>query len=340
MRMLRRNYTILELLFVISCIIILLSMLLPSFNESREKTRFVRWIGFNKQCSSDPSCVINFNFQEGQGAILANSAAGHENKKFNVKDYYGIVKNGTSVDQKDGSWKTVEGKWVKGRWWKGKRALQFNGFDTMVEIPGIEAIDFGEQDDFTIIVWLKFDKFTNWSTPFSKSYAANYAQYDLYYDNTTYSATQTTPAYSALFEVDVCRTCVGYDNMYRNPNGTMSQSVQLDTDHWYMIALRNKVQKSSSSPAVNGINDHLVDVFWNGNCLNGSRGTNNGAATNTLCNAKLILGAMRFWAGQNSGDGSLGCFFNGRMDEFLVFKRALQDSEIRGHYMMGQEHNY
>ena len=86
MRMLRRNYTILELLFVISCIIILLSMLLPAFNESREKTRFVRWIGFNKQCSDDPSCVINFNFQEGQGSILANSAAGHENNKFNVKD--------------------------------------------------------------------------------------------------------------------------------------------------------------------------------------------------------------------------------------------------------------
>ena len=331
MQIRRNNYTILEILFVICIVVIIVSMLLPAFNESREKARFVRWLAFNKQCSSDPACVINFNFQEGKGSTLTNSAAGNENVKFSAKDYNGIVEGSNFIAK--------NGDWVTGRWWKGKRALHFDG-NTIVEIPGNDAINFGEGDDYTIIVWVKFDQLNQWATPFSKSYAANYAQYDLYYDNTTYSATQTTPAYSALFEVDVCRTCVGYDNMYRNPNGTMSQSVQLDTDHWYMIALRNKVQKSSSSPAVNGINDHLVDVFWNGNCLNGSRGTNNGAATNTLCNAKLMLGAMRFWAGQNSGDGSLGCFFIGRIDEFLVFKRALQDTEIRGQYMMGQEHSY
>ena len=338
MRMLRRNYTILELLFVISCIIILLSMLLPAFNESREKTRFVRWIGFNKQCSSDPSCVINFNFQEGQGAILANSAAGHENKKFNVKDYYGIVKNGTSVDQKDGSWKTVEGKWVKGRWWKGKRALQFNGFDTMVEIPGIEAIDFGEQDDFTIIVWLKFDKFTNWSTPFSKAYSPDFAQYDLYLDNTSYS----TSTARAQFEVDVCRTCVGYDNILINhETGDTTPNIALDTDHWYMLALRNRAAQTPASVSPNNINDHVVDVLWNGQNMAVGRGTNNVIATGTRCGAKLILGVMRFTTGQNEGEGRLDFMntgFTGKIDEFIIYKRALSDIELRGHYAMGAEH--
>ena len=333
----RHNYTILELLFVIGCISILSSMLMPAFNESREKTRFVRWIGFNKQCSDDPSCVINFNFQEGQGSILTNSAAGHENNKFNVKDYYGIVKNGTVTDS-NGSWKTMDGKWVNGRWWKGKRALQFNGLNTLVEIPQIEAIDFSEQDDFTIIVWMKFDKFTNWSTPFCKSYAPDFAQYDLYLDNTAYS----TSSAKAQFEVDVCRTCVGYDNILINhETGDTTPNIALDTDHWYMLALRNRAAKTPASVSPDNINDHVVDVLWNGQNMAVGRGTNNVTATGTPCGAKLILGVMRFTTGQNEGEGRLDFMntgFAGKIDEFIIYKRALSDIELRGHYAMGAEH--
>jgi hypothetical protein len=337
MKVLKHNYTILELLFVISCIIIILSMLMPAFNESREKTRFVRWIGFNKQCSDDPTCVINFNFQEGQGSTLTNSAAGHENKKFNVKDYYGIVKNGTSVDPKDGSWKTTDGKWVKGRWWRGKKALQFNGINTLVEIPKTEAIDFGEQDEFTIIVWMKFDKFSNWSTPFSKAYAPDFAQYDLYLDNTTYS----TSTAKAQFEVDVCRTCVGYDNVLITPDGTTTPNINMDTDHWYMLALRNRVEKTPQAASPNNINNHVVDVLWNGQNMAVGRGTNNVIASGTRCNAKLIMGVMRFSTGESNGEGRLDFMstgFTGKIDEFMVYSRALSDNELRGHYTMGAEH--
>lgn len=338
MQIRRNNYTILEILFVICIVVIIVNMLLPAFNESREKARFVRWLGFNKQCSSDPTCVINFNFQEGKGSILTNTAAGNENIKFNAKDYYGVVKDATKFTSKDGDW-------VKGRWWKGKRALRFNG-TTIVEIPKTEAIDFGEQDEFTIIVWLKFDTLEGkWYTPFSKAYAPEYAQYDLYYDNTQYPANPQarppTPAYKALFEVDVSRSCVGYDNKYWSPDGTkLIDGVTMDTSHWYMVALRNRVEKSPNPAGVHNINDHWVEVFWNGYRLYPGRGTNNVLAHGTRCNAKLILGAMRWWNGQNSGDSYLGCFFKGRIDEFIIYKRALEDSELRGHFMMGQEHHY
>lgn len=335
MQIRRNNYTILEILFVICIVVIIVNMLLPAFNESREKARFVRWFGFNKQCSSDPTCVINFNFQEGQGSILTNTAAGNENNKFNAKDYYGVVKNSNLV--------TKNGEWVKGRWWKGKRALQFDG-TTVVEVPKTEAIDFGEDDNFTIIIWLKFDKFEQWSTPYCKSYADQFAQYDMYYDNTTSpgnpNANPPIPPYQALFEIDICRTCIGYDNRYLNLNGSMSENITMDTEHWYMMTLRNRVEKSPVTPGLNNKNDHVVDVFWNGYILPGSRQTNNVLAQGVHCNAKLILGAMRFWTGQNSGDGYLSCFFKGKIDEFLIFRRALQDTEIRGHYMMGQEHQY
>ena len=335
MQIRRNNYTILEILFVICIVVIIVSMLLPAFNESREKARFVRWLAFNKQCSSDPACVINFNFQEGKGSILTNTAAGNENLKFNAKDYYGVVKSNNFVSK--------NGDWVKGRWWKGKRALRFDG-TTIVEVPRTDAIDFGEEDNFTIIIWLKFDKFEQWSTPYCKSYADQFAQYDMYYDNTQYpgnpNAHPPIPPYKALFEVDISRTCIGYDNQFLNLDGTPSPNIEMDTAHWYMIALRNRVEKSPSSPGLNNKNDHTVDVFWNGYYLVGSRQTNNVLAQGIHCNAKLILGAMRFWTGQNSGEGSLNCFFKGKIDEFIIYRRALQDSEIRGHFMMGQEHHY
>jgi hypothetical protein len=107
-----------------------------------------------------------------------------------------------------------------------------------------------------------------------------------------------------------------------------------------MMTLRNKVEKSPVTPGLTNKNDHRVDVFWNGYSLYGSRATNNVYAKGVRCNAKLILGAMRFWTGQNSGEGALNCFFKGKIDEFIIFKRALQDTEIRGHFMMGQEHHY
>jgi hypothetical protein len=333
MQIRRSSFTIVEILFVISVIAIIVNMAMPAFNESREKARFVRWLGFNKQCSSDPACVINFNFQDGKGSVLTNSAAGSENVKFMAKDYYGIVKGSNLV--------TKNGTWVKGRWWKGKRALQFDG-TTVVEIPKFEAINFGEDDDYTIIVWVKFDKLDQWATPFSKAYSANYNQYDLYYDNTSYPgnplAKPPIPPYSALIEVDVCRTCVGYDNKYRNQDGSMASNVDIDTKHWYMLTLRNKVAKTPAKPGTNNINNHVVDVFWNGFPLYGSRQTNNVSAQGLRCNAKLILGAMRFSSGMNSGEGYLSCFLKGRMDEFIVYKRALKDDEIRGHFIMGQEH--
>ncbi len=336
MQIRRNNYTILEILFVICIVVIIVSMLMPAFNESREKARFVRWLAFNKQCSSDPTCVLNFNFQEGKGSILTNTAAGNENIKFSAKDYYGVVKGSNFVSK--------NGDWVKGRWWKGKRALRFDG-TTIVEIPKSEAIDFGEDDDFTIIIWLKFDKFEKWATPFSKAYADQYAQYDMYYDNTSYpgnpSAKPPIPPYKALFEIDVSRTCVGYDNKYWSLDGTtLSENIEMNTSHWYMMTLRNKVEKSPVTPGLTNKNDHRVDVFWNGYSLYGSRATNNVYAKGVRCNAKLILGAMRFWTGQNSGEGALNCFFKGKIDEFIIFKRALQDTEIRGHFMMGQEHHY
>jgi hypothetical protein len=67
-------------------------------------------------------------------------------------------------------------------------------------------------------------------------------------------------------------------------------------------------------------------------------------------NVPLVLGAAgcyrKYWSpktydktkpGILSNELMLNFFFKGKMDEFLLYKRALPDKEIYGHYDMGKE---
>lgn len=314
--LIRNNHTLLEMLFVVVCVAILLKLLMPAFAESRNKARFTRWLSFNRQCSNDPTCAVNFNFQDGNGAIVKNSAVGNENIKFDAKDYSGVIKGDYS--------------WVQGRWWKGKRALQFNGTNTIVEIEKEKALNFDENEGFTIIIWVKFDRFRRWDGLFSKSYMAGeagWSQYDLYYDGTEY----TNKAAQGQFEVDVCRTCIGFDDVVIEENGTKSYNIKLDTEHWFMITLRNKMVGSKNE----------INVFINDKKLV-SRSTNNFQSAGVTCDANLIIGALRFLVmGPNNvptKNGYISNYFKGRVDEFIMYRRALEDSEVRGHFRMGDEH--
>ena len=55
----RRHFTVLELLVSVTIIAILTALLLPGLTEGKQRARFARWLQFNKQCSADPSCLIN-----------------------------------------------------------------------------------------------------------------------------------------------------------------------------------------------------------------------------------------------------------------------------------------
>jgi len=132
----KQHFTIIELLVSVAIIAILFSLLMPAFNESREKARFARWLSFNKQCSNDPKCVINLNFQDYDGDSLKNSAQGYEAEGFSAADYSGVIKGNYEV--------------VQGRWKKGKKAILFDGISTYIEFPKSKYVDFdGTKDDFT-----------------------------------------------------------------------------------------------------------------------------------------------------------------------------------------------
>ena len=311
-------FTVVELLVVIIIIAILFAILLPSLSESKARARFVRWVQFNKQCSTDPACVINLNFQEGEGGIIKNSAKGHEAEGFNADDYNGIVKG--------------DYEWGQGRWWKGKKALQFDGSSTFIEFPEIKHIDFGRNDDFTIIIWVKFDRLRKWDGVFGKCYMrdaeSGYAQYDMYFDGTCYSKKKAT----GQFEVDVASVCVGFDDVGEEGE----KNILLDTTSWFQLTLRNRM--------VDGKQE--VNVFFNSVKLK-SRGTNFVIYKKGKCDARLAIGCIRWLVTkynkktklyEPTKNGRPANFFKGKVDEFLVYNRALTQHEIRAHHEMGAEH--
>ncbi|MFT5128736.1 MAG: hypothetical protein ACI8W8_002354, partial [Rhodothermales bacterium] len=106
-----------ELLSVITVIIILISMLLPSLSEARDTARYTRWLGFTRGLQADPSLMLQYMMLPGNDPmVMVNSAYGIEAAVpgYETEDYNGEIGNGVFTQP--------------GRW-RQKNAAQFlNGF--------------------------------------------------------------------------------------------------------------------------------------------------------------------------------------------------------------------
>jgi hypothetical protein len=146
------------------------------------------------------------------------------------------------------------------------------------------------------------------------------------------------------FDVDVFTTCGTWPNT----------EVDFDKAGWVHLALRYKYLRTD--PATGGAKGQIT-VFINGKPLGKFIDTteeNPYTATATdwvECSKRripLILGGAgcyrKYWSPSTyvKGDESLENTwiikfpFQGLMDEFIAYKRALSDGEIRGHYDMGK----
>ena len=341
----RVRFTLIEMLIVICVIGILLAMLLPYLSEAKVHAKFVRWLAFNRNCCNDPSCVINFNFQEPgntkvfsggpAGDVLVNTAAGTEADGFSPQFYNGYLRN------KYGGKHNFE--WVRaGRFKRFKWALQFNGADTYILIPTTKEVDFTPFNGFTILCWVKFDKLDLGDCVFSKSLWGTRwdaaCQYDLYSNPWAGKDGQGS------FDIDVFTTC-----------GTwMNTNVDFEKAGWVHLALR--YQWISTDPVTGKANGKIM-VFINGKALGDYIDTTEdnpytGTATEwQACsenNVPLIIGGAgcyrKYWdpstfdPDNDSLENTWLIKFNfqGLMDEFLVYKRALSDGEIAAQYEMGK----
>jgi hypothetical protein len=334
----RWRFTLIEMVVVLVIILIMAGLLLPMLQRAKAKAKFTRWLAFNRNCSNDPTCMINFNFQEGQGDILGNTALGADIERFDAKEYQGYLRRyggGTHRFQ-----------WIQsgGRWGYYKNALQFNGIDTYVNIPGSVGVDFTPEDDFTILTWVKFDKIGLGDCPFSKSLWGTAqdaaAQFDLYSNPFAGSFGQGT------FDVDAFTTCATWTNT----------DVDFEQKGWIHLGLRYEM--IGRDPATGEVEGRVM-CFVNGQPLGPFiETTNENPNTATATGWKpcsellvpLILGGAgcyrKYWSpstydktktGVLENEWMIRFFFKGRMDEFLVFRRALSDAEILGHYDMGKE---
>lgn len=353
----RHPFTLIEILIVVILIFILFAMSLSSFQKARVRAKFTRWYAFNRNCSNDAYCVINFNFQEGKDIVLNNSAQGADIKNFNYKDYNGyfwnsvlpaptpIAMNPTSGINAYCATTTGYPTWVKsgGRWGYYKHALQFDGSNSCVVVPGTQGLDFTPLDDFTVFCWVKFDKMELGDCPFSKSLWGTStdaaAQYDLYANNFAGSTGQGS------FDVDVFTTCATW----------MDTDVDFNKKGWVHLVLRYEYIGLNSSGKCEG----RIMTFVNGEPLGPYQETteeNPGTCTATdwkVCSTlkvPLVLGGAgcykKYWdpgrydktkVGQLWNELCVKKHFKGKMDEFIVYKRALSDNEIKIQYLMGRD---
>ncbi len=342
-RVLRRGFSFIEITMAVLLLGILFAIMLPVLGRAKDRAKFIKWYAFNRQCANDPACIVNFNMQEGEGTVLNNICSGADVQNFKANEYNGYFKNNTNPNAKSNI------QWIKsgGRWGKYgyKYALQFNGADTYVLIPGSEGLDFSPYDEFTILSWCKFDKLGLGDCPFSKSLWGTEAdaacQYDLY--SNPYAGTFG----QGSFDADVFTTCATW----------LNTQVDFNKKGWVHLALRYEYTGRDASGDPTGkisvfINGQALGAFMNTTSENPDTASATGwkACTQGGLNVPAVLGAAgcyrKYWSpgtydktkvGVLSNELLLKFFFKGRMDEFLLYKRALSDSEIKNHYESGAE---
>jgi prepilin-type N-terminal cleavage/methylation domain-containing protein len=339
-----KAFTLIEIMMVMVIIGILATLLMPALTEAKTQAKFTRWFAFNRAVSNDPSCIMNFNFQgdggvlstKPPGDILINTAAGAESDGFNPQFYNGYLMNKTGGDHNF--------EWVRaGRYGNQKWALQFNGSDTYVVVPTTTAVDFTPFDGFTVLCWVKFDKLDFGDCIFSKSLWGTAkdasCQYDMYYNPFVGSFGQGS------FDVDAFTTC-----------GTWADTdVNFEKAGWIHFGLRYKWTHNEADGTPAG----EITAFINGKPLGDFKETTNEnpqTATATGYQAcvdmqvPLIMGGAgcytKYWDKSNWDPNDLTGLannwvikfnFQGKMDEFIVYKRPLTDGEMRNHYDMGKE---
>lgn len=311
----KRPFTVIELLVSVTILATLASLLMPNLVSSRQRARFARWVQFNKQCSTDPSCVVNFNFQEGEGDTLTNSAQGYEAEGFNADDYKGYIRGDYT--------------WSQGRWTKYKKALQLDGASTFFEFLASKHVNFTSTSGFTFIISLKLDRLNKFDGIFGKCYMRNAVngipQYVMYYDNTKSGNLNSTK----LFHMDIGNVSATFANTDKN-GVEIKPFTSMD---WIHFVLRNKI--------VGDVQE--LDLFINGVKLKGTY-SNLSTGNQVIENANLAIGCIRWLVLDNrdtndpAPSGKPDNFLKGKIDELLIYNRALKDAEINSHYLMSAEH--
>ena len=295
--------TFVELLLVLAIIGIITGLILPPILRSRNSAKFTSWLNYNNQLNQKPDTVINFNFQESGYKLnidgimtpcIENSANACSFKGFDIKEYAGIMVNNPE-------WLPHGGRCYE------KGAMQFNGSDQCLYIPGIDALDFLQnKDDFTIYLWIYYYS-TPRGTVFTKGEEGGRQQYKMSMYN---SRPQVIVGQKELR----CEKKIYEKKWYHI-------AVVNKADSGFKIFVNGEVQKTKN------IKSKLEADFQNAKSL--TIGASPKSRTRNIFNSRT---------GKTEKENyySLTACFRGKIDEIVILRRAMPAKEINNVYKIGK----
>ncbi|MCP3966041.1 MAG: LamG domain-containing protein [Lentisphaerae bacterium] len=226
-------------------------------------------------------------------------------------------------------WKSVRGhlkgdcEWTVGRWPKKKKAVLIPGWYSYIEIPHNDAFKFGTFDNYTICLWLCLDFPESAGPILTKGYIADTKPgyfSEIYLGNVGKWEDDEVPA---NFDV----ICSGRKSNFLE-NTVMCYPKVFKKHEWVHVVLRNRFVK----------NLKFIDLFINGEKMTVE---NEEEYADTIAMAApLLIGAVtpqktESLKSKKPDPDEKKYGFKGRIDELLIFRRALKDKEVIKQYEAG-----
>ena len=293
------GFTLMELLVVVTIIMILSSMLMPSLQQAREKAKYARWVGYSNNLRCDDGLIgyYDFEYDAGQPEKLKNKAMGPPMS--------------TSYDAKRANGYIHRCSWVTGRW-LGKKALRFV-IDGVWQQPYVKLDDSSKnlyhpkvpemrlfKDDVTLELWMKTSNSSDTLFLFQENCSSLTGR-----DCCIYLTTDGVLNFSHAYP--------GYSSSLDGVKATVS----IRDGNWHHLAFVAKGLQAWIY--VDGEEQSVVYTEAPPGAMTypfGPYGSDYAFAL--ACNA--------------NGQGQ----FEGYMGEFAIYNRALTGAEVKAHYKMGK----
>lgn len=120
----KTRFTLIEVLVATAIIGVLVGLSLSSLNDARLRGKFARWLGYKTNLKADSSLLAYYDFQQPEGSVLKNQAFGINIERYNQRLVDAAIYNAS---------------WTKGRW-RNKGSLWMNGVDSYAVIPADNKI--------------------------------------------------------------------------------------------------------------------------------------------------------------------------------------------------------